>query len=258
MRRNAQRDSFRLELLLPSRRVRRTDRPPAHRRSPATAGPEGSTRVAPVPLLSFSTLLLWGAFVALVLLMIAPAAQAQGFGPVSTARQGFWFGGGVGQGHTYMSCGICGGDRETGGMSGYFRAGGTVTPRLLVGGELDGWRRRSGEVGEYFASVAAVGYLYPSAAHGWFLRLGVGYGRYRAAEDDEALVTGLPVLQVGTGYEVRVNQVLSIVPFVSLLATPNGNLNREISSSDGGFRADRVATDLNLYGVSFGIGITRH
>jgi hypothetical protein len=194
---------------------------------------------------------------AALLVLLVNEAAAQGFGPVTASRQGLWLGGGIGHGWTRLSCGICGGERETGGYSGYLRAGGTVTPRFLLGGELDAWYRNGEELTEHLEALSVTGYFYPSERHGWFVKLGAGVTQYRATEGDDALASRSFSLQAGGGYEMRVSPRLSVVPSVTLLATPNGNLNRE-STEGGGFHADRVATDLKLFVIQFGVGITRH
>ncbi|HEX9893878.1 MAG TPA: hypothetical protein VGA78_08130 [Gemmatimonadales bacterium] len=183
--------------------------------------------------------------------------EAQGFGTASQSRQGFWIGGGVGQAFTDLACAICGGEREGGGLSAYLRAGDTLTPAFLLGGEVLAWRGGQGDVSEHLEQVGVAGYWYPNPRHGWFVKLGLGYSLYRASEEEEHLAARIFTGSLGAGYEMRVNPVLSIVPFVNLTATPNGNLNRE-TTADGGFQAVRVADDLKLFVVQFGIGITRH
>lgn len=190
-------------------------------------------------------------------LLATTSVRAQGFGPAEQSRRGFWVSGGLGQGFTDLSCGICGGDRETGGLSGYVRAGGTVSGKLLVGGELAAWRRSQNDLGETLGALSVNGYWYPKPQHGWYMKLGVGIARYRASEDEEALVSQNFALSLGTGYEMRVNPLLSIVPFLNITATPSGNMNREITN-DGGFSASRVADDVRLLVIQVGIGITRH
>lgn len=193
----------------------------------------------------------------LFLLSLLPhALHGQTWGTPTESRRGFWLGAGLGQGYTDLRCGICGGDREAGGVSGYVRAGGTVTPRFLLGGELSVWRR-GGEITEHLGALAGTALLYPNARHGWFLKLGLGYSRYRASQDDDALVSHVWSAQTGLGYEMRVNPGVSLVPYVTALITPQGNLNRE-DTRNGGYRAERVATDLNLLSIQFGVGITRH
>lgn len=187
---------------------------------------------------------------------VAPA-NAQGFGSAAASRQGFWYGVGLGQGYTDLWCGICGGERENGGISGYFRAGGTLTRAFLLGGELNAWRRSNGGLNEHLEVLTATGYWYPKPEHGWFVKFGLGMSNYRANDGDDHLSARIFAGTAGTGYEMRVNPFLSIVPFFNVTATPNGNLNRE-NTGDGGFSADRVATDLNVFVLQFGIGITRH
>lgn len=218
----------------------------------ATARGTGAAGVGRTPLSKSlpSVLALW-------LISAAPLAS-QGFGPADNARQGFWIGGGLGQGHTMLSCGICGGDdRASGGLSGTLRMGATLSPRFLLGAEATAWRGRGEPVGEHLYSAAATGWYYPQPAHGWYVKFGVGWSQWRASEGDQALASSLFSLSAGTGYEMRVNPVLSVVPFVNLLASPGGNLDREIGSG-AGFRTERVATDFRLFVIQVGVGLVRH
>jgi len=231
---------------------------PDQAQTAAGRGPEGAVAVPrrPDPALSrIGTLLLC----TVMWLPLATGVAAQGVGPASQSRQGFWMGAGLGQGYTDLACGICGGERETGGLSGYLRAGGTVSEKLLIGGEFTAWRRSQEDLGELLGTLSASAWWYPKPQHGWYLKLGAGLARFRASEneDEEHLVSQNFALLVGSGYEMRVNPVLSIVPFVNLAATPSGNLNREITR-DGGYSASRVASDAKLLVIQVGIGVTRH
>lgn len=222
------------------------------RRSGATARRAGAAGVGRAPLSKSLPSLL------AILLIAAPPLSSQGFGPANNARQGFWIGGGLGQGHTMLSCGICGGDdRSGGGLSGSLRAGATLSPRLLLGAEATAWRGRGDPVSERLYSGAASGWYYPSAEHGWFIKFGVGWSQWRASEGEQALTSSLFSLTAGSGYEMRVNPVLSIVPFINLLASPAGNLNRE-TGSGADYRAERVATDFRLFVFQVGVGLVRH
>jgi len=218
----------------------------------ATARRIGAADVGRAPLSKSlpSLLALW--------LIVAAPLASQGFGRADNARQGFWVGGGLGQGHTMLSCGICGGDdRASGGLSGYLRAGATLSPRLLLGAEVTAWRGRGDPVSERLYSGAASGWYYPHAEHGWFIKFGVGWSQWRASEGEQALTSSLFSLTAGSGYEMRVNPVLSVVPFINLLASPAGNLNRE-TGSGADFRAERVATDFRLFVFQVGVGLVRH
>lgn len=134
--------------------------------------------------------------------------------------------------------------------------GGTLSPRFLLGGELSGWQK-GGDVTQTVVSGSLIGTWYPSEAHGWLLKFGVGMSRYRATEESEALNAWLPTMQVSGGYEMRVSPVISIAPFVGIMATAQGAMNHE-DTSNGTYRAERVADDVRLLVLSFGIGITRH
>ena len=190
-------------------------------------------------------------------LLGAVRAEAQGFGPASESRRGFWVGVGMAQGFTSLRCGICDADRETGGLGGHLRVGGTVSNRLLLGGDGTYWRRRDGDIVEQATGVAGAGYWYPDPRHGYYLKLGLGVAWYRAAEDDIALTAQLLTLVSGIGYEMRVNPTVSVVPFINVLMTAKGDLLRE-DTRNGGFSASRVADDVGLLSLQLGFGITRH
>ncbi len=196
----------------------------------------------------------------LVLLALAARAGvsvAQGFGPAAESRQGFWVGLGAGQGYTLLRCGICADDREAGGLGGHLRAGGTMSARLLLGGDVGYWRRKEDGILEQATTVAAAGYWYPNPAHGYYLKFGLGYAWYDAGEDDIALTARLLTAVSGAGYEMRVNPRMSLVPFVNLMMTAKGDMLRE-DTRNGGFTATRVADDLGLLSLQVGFGITRH
>lgn len=191
------------------------------------------------------------------LLGTAPAVPAQGFGPAAESRRGFWVSGGAGQGFTTLRCAICADERESGGLAGHLRAGGTMSERLLVGGDVSYWRRKDEGILEQARGVAATGYWYPDPRHGYFVKFGLGYTWYRAAEEDIALTARLLSAVSGAGYEMRVNPRMSLVPFVNLMMTAKGDMLRE-DTRNGGFTATRVADDLGLLSLHVGFGITRH
>lgn len=193
----------------------------------------------------------------LAFLILASPLSAQGFGPPAASRQGFWVGGGLGQGATWLRCEVCDDERQAGGLTGYARAGATISDRLLLGGDLTYWRRSEDDVLEQATGFAGAAYWYPNERHGYYLKLGLGYTWYRAAEDEIALTSGLVTAVSGAGYEMRVNPRISLVPFVNLLITTKGNLLRE-DTRDGGFSASRVADDLSQISIQLGFGITRH
>lgn len=82
--------------------------------------------------------------------------------------------------------------------------------------------------------------------------------RWRAWEEDEAVVSQALAISVGAGYEVRVNPVLSVVPFVTVLGSASGALWAEAWEQDVSFRRDRLPASGHAVLVQVGIGITRH
>src|ERR1700741_2594754 len=72
-------------------------------------------------------------------------------------RDGFWLSFGLGYGSAGISCESCPAfDRESG-FTSYIRLGGTVNPRLLLGGDLSAWTKtRNGQtstLGGMFATL---------------------------------------------------------------------------------------------------------
>src|SRR5213083_2860069 len=84
-------------------------------------------------------------------------------------RKGFWIGFGFGYGS--YTCTACG---STGGVSGYLKMGGTVSPHLLLGGETNGWTKSEGGFTTTAGNASFTGYYYVQPAGGFFLRGGVG------------------------------------------------------------------------------------
>jgi len=195
--------------------------------------------------------------IGVALLGLVGELRAQGFGPASESRRGFWVSGGVGQGYSELRCQICDADKPTSGLAAHVRAGGTYSERLLLGGDVIYWRRTEGDILEQTAGVAGTGYWYPKPEHGYYLKFGLGLSWYRAAEDELALTARLLTAVAGAGYEMRVNPRISMVPFLNLSMTAKGDLLRE-DTRNGGFTASRVADDLGLLTLQIGFGITRH
>lgn len=227
----------------------RRARPPA-----AVAGPVGPAPLsANTPAEFLAAIVVW----LLAFLILASPLRAQGFGPPADSRQGFWVGAGLGQGATWLRCAVCADDRKSGGLAGYGRAGATINDRLLLGGDLTYWRRNDEEVLEQSTGLAGAAYWYPNERHGYYLKFGLGYSWYRAAQDEIALTAGVLTAVSGAGYEMRVNPRISLVPFLNLLITAKGDLLRE-DTRNGGFSASRVADDLSQIAIQLGFGITRH
>lgn len=180
------------------------------------------------------------------------------------ARQGFWFGAGMGAGAATLHCRICDGAQGSKGTSGYLRAGTTVNGRLLVGAELNGWVRGDQTGNQRIFALTGNGYWYPNPLHGYYLKGGFGISSYRQRATDPnnadvstGVSTGGFTGQVGGGYEMRINPRTSFVPYLNLVGTAAGVLYTE--RNDGThFDRNRLPNRANVLLVQLGVGITWH
>ena len=172
------------------------------------------------------------------------------------AREGFWFGGGVGTGAGSMHCGICAHEREQG-TSGYLRVGTTVNRKLLLGIEGSAWQRTADAGKRRLISLTGGAWWYPNPRHGYYLHWGAGVSRWRAWEAHQAVVSQAMALVAGAGYEVRLNPVLSVVPYINALGSSNGALWLE-ERTDVSFERRRLPSGGHALLFQIGFGITRH
>ncbi|MBX3147278.1 MAG: autotransporter domain-containing protein [Gemmatimonadales bacterium] len=195
--------------------------------------------------------------------LVAQVAAGSGGGPVAS-RQGTWLGVGIGGGASTLNCRICEGEQGSRGISGYLRGGVTLNPKLLVGAEANAWTRSDERGNQRVWSLAANGYWYPNPEHGYFLKAGLGFTRYRrwALENSNStvqigLLGGGLSAHLGAGYEVRVNPNMSIVPFLNLLASSQGAL---ATTRDNGtqYQRNTLSNGANVLLAQAGIGLTWH
>ncbi|HEX6058437.1 MAG TPA: outer membrane beta-barrel protein [Gemmatimonadaceae bacterium] len=146
---------------------------------------------------------------ACLLSIVAPPLGAQDPLP----RAGFTIGFGLGGGTRGLDCSECEVDREEGGTAMLF-IGGTVGPRLTVGGELNGWGKTTRNVEESVASVMAVAHFYPMVRRGFFLSGGAGLTSMAVNAGNEKFRTDGFGVQVGAGYDFRVGSGFSLSPYM--------------------------------------------
>jgi hypothetical protein len=165
---------------------------------------------------------------ACTLLLSATHLAAQG---KPQTREGFNISFGLGGGSAGLDCTSCPSDRQSGGTM-YLNIGGTVTPRLTVGGEINGWAQSSSEEDDLISSMMAVVHFYPVQTQGFFLSGGVGFTTLMiegkgpfAGEEIESTGAGV---QLGAGYDWRVARNFSLTPYAQFVrsfgaeATENG------------------------------------
>ena len=147
---------------------------------------------------------------AALVVALAPAASAQGR---PQTRQGFWIGFGLGYGSLSYSCSGCSGSE--GSLSGYLKMGGTLSPKLLIGGETNGWTKSDyplSGVTTTAGNVSGTVYFYPAPASGFFLRGGLGFASRSASAGGSSVSQSGFGATFGLGYDVRVGRNLSITP----------------------------------------------
>jgi hypothetical protein len=130
-------------------------------------------------------------------------------------REGFWAGVGMGWGSFGLSCDGCDGVDRTGSYSGYFKLGGTLSPNLLLGAELNGWHKNESGASVEFGNASAAAYWYPMLQSGMFLKGGVGYSRLAADDGFISASDGGWGLIAGVGYDLRVARSTSLTPVIN-------------------------------------------
>jgi hypothetical protein len=180
-------------------------------------------------------------------LLFSVLANSQASAQRLAYHEGFWVGGGLGSALTDVSCNVCINDSKSV-ISGFVRAGLTLSPRLLLGLEIIGTDNSEDGVNERILALSGVGYLYPTGG-GLFFKGGLGILKFKADDDTDELTSTLLAAQVGAGYELRVSQRLSISAFSTLMATSNGDLD---------YNGSRVTDDMRVTLVQFGLGVTMH
>lgn len=185
------------------------------------------------------------AVAALVLVAVPLAAQAN----AGANRTGQWLGIGLGTGLGRVTCAICESNRHTS-ISGYFKAGGTLSRRFLLGVETDGWMRGADGVDEFLLGLAAQVFFYPNPRKRLFYKAGVGVILYQIDDGPNRLTSTAFGPNLGAGYDVPISPTVSLTPFASVfLASVGGDIK---------FNGDPIRSDIGLTLVQVGLGVTWH
>lgn len=162
------------------------------------------------------------------------AAQAQ--------RGGFFIGVGFGVG----SLGVQDATGRESAPSGYFKLGGAINDKVLLGAETNGWIKSASEGGANVtissSSLSAVAYVYPSPTSGFFLKGGVGLARldlkasafglsFNGAEDGTAVTVGL-------GYDIGFGGRFALTPYTNVVHS---------SFQDGSTNLFQIGLGVNWY-----------
>ena len=149
-------------------------------------------------------------------------------------REGFWisFGFGVGS----LGCEDCGDDEREVGTNFNLRLGGTMSQRLLIGGELNGWTKTEGDATLTVSNIGPVLLFYPNPNGGLFLKGGIGMANTSLELGSLTIDESGVGITIGLGYDARVGRRFALTPYFDILG----------SSYDGG----------SFNQVAFGLGFT--
>ena len=163
-------------------------------------------------------------------------------------RKGFWIGFGFGYGSSNVSCDSCPSTSRESGGTGFIKLGGTVSDKVLLGGEINAWTKSSGGVTADLGNVSFAAYFYPQPKSGFFVKGGVGFAATRLHNSGSADANGYGFV-LGLGYDIRVGTNISITPVGNFYFGSDGDLTESGSTLETGWKH-------NIY--DFGLGITFH
>ena len=167
------------------------------------------------------TQLLWIA--AALAAPLTPIATAQ----APTARRGFWGAFGLGYGANGLSCsGGCSfnSDAKGGGLTVALKLGGTPSPRVRLGGEVNLWTKDVSGITESVGNISAAVYFYPSARSGFFVKGGVGVASFQLSQGSSTTSADGIGFLTGLGYDIRVSSKVSLSPIANFYFGHDGDL----------------------------------
>jgi hypothetical protein len=143
-------------------------------------------------------------------------------------RQGFWMGAGFGYGSLVRTCDRCVNTPREGAVTGYLKLGTTVTPQLLMGAEVSGWRKDLQGTIVTSVNASVTSYVYVKPTSGFFFKGGFGLSWYReepALRDPSDTVGTIGFgITAGLGYDLRVGNNISLTPVGDFVFGSLGNL----------------------------------
>lgn len=180
-----------------------------------------------------------GAITPLVL-VVAASLSAQEM----PQRQGFFIGLGLGGGGGEVS-----GNTDANGGTGWLTLGGTVSQKLRLAADFQGFTPKDNGDANYATSTFAA-LWYPSARGNFFLKGGVGAAEvsiHRPGPDGSGVGFGSVV---GAGYDFRVGRKISITPQFTMFGGGTG----DIKDGDGNV----LANDVNFGIATLSVGVVFH
>lgn len=171
-------------------------------------------------------------------------------------RQGFWVTIGLSPGSArcaqFNPTGdppgfTCSTERKIG-PSAFIGAGGTVSQRLLLGVEANGWAHSNPDTVRQYGVVFATLQLYPARDLPFFVKAGFGVGRYAEDPPDDEVLSGAGfAFEAGVGADFRVVPRLTVVPFLQAVIAHGLPANRG--------RLDKLQEPLDFDLIQLGVGV---
>ncbi len=142
-------------------------------------------------------------------------------------REGFWGAIGLGYGHNSLTASNAtfADSAQGGGVALFFKAGGTVSPSLRVGGEANLWLKDVSGLTETVGNVSAALYFYPTPRSGFFLKGGVGLASYQLSQGNATSTTTGFGLLAGLGYDIHLGGKVSLTPVANFYWGHDGDMS---------------------------------
>jgi hypothetical protein len=150
----------------------------------------------------------------LLVALVATAVSAGSVSAQAPARNGFFIGFGFGGG----SFGVEDADTRETSVSGYFRIGGALNDKVLLGAESSAWTKDEGGATITSSALSAMVYVYPNPAGGFFLQGGLGIATLELEVDSfgSGSDTGT-ALTVGAGYDIGFGGRFGLTPYTTFV-----------------------------------------
>jgi hypothetical protein len=158
--------------------------------------------------------------VAVLALLCAANAAAQR----PQTRRGFWIAFGFGYGSADITCDACPETDREGSATGHLRLGGTLSPKLLLGGDVTGWAKEENGATLGLGTVSFIAQYYPKEQGGLFLKGGAGFSSATIEVAGEQAGASSWGLSAGVGYDIRVGRNISLTPIADFLIAGKGDL----------------------------------
>lgn len=141
-------------------------------------------------------------------------------------RQGFFIN--FGFGAASLGCDDCDDEDRLNGINFQVRAGGTLSQRLLIGGEINGFSKSENDATLTVTHFGPILQFYPSAQGGFFLKGGLGLANIEVDLGTFSVEQNGFGLTLGLGYDARVGKNFALTPYFDILASnyDGGSLNQ--------------------------------